>query len=437
MKKIFYTLFIILFFTSCAPAQTTPTSEPPTSTAFVPTETPIPPSPTPVIANIEGTNYPVTGFEVRDPSGKLLYTQDIDGHWIKVTSEAAAPADTRDGFIARLAGSDVTKSPAFALSADGSSIDGVEGVKIDWNTNLATFSYDGKTQEFISTVDIRVIDKDINGNPMKPTLFIGGYSWNPETQKLEAHSPGFPMSTNPAESLGQWTHREISNGTWLRWHQRVLQGIDFNAKFAGALKPDSWSLQDIFNNRNDQNLDGKKDTIHFEALIWASGGNNYDYRFANTSEKKLEPGRSGLSFSYLDSDMVIVSHDIKNKDSTITSIPIVMDEVLWTKLTNNLNFTRTALACGVPHNTRLMATETTFNNSNDNESWDIIPVVEVAKDATLMDYGGGNEIPLLQTQEGIAGREASIKGDKIDSTASLHPWGAYVHYNYHDGPSIP
>jgi hypothetical protein len=135
--------------------------------------------------------------------------------------------------------------------------------------------------------------------------------------------------------------------------------------------------------------------------------------------------------------MVIVSHDIKNKDGTITSIPIVIDEVLWTKLTNNLNFTRTALACGVPHNTGLMATETTFNNSNDNESWDIIPVAEVEKDATLMDYGGGIEIPMLETPEGITGREGSINGNKIDSTASLYLWGAYVHYNYHSGPSIP
>lgn len=386
----------------------------------------IPATPSVKTETIEGKSYTVTGYEARDNSGALQYIKDTTGKWIKAPPEVDVPVDT--GLATRL-GTD------FALTADGTGITGVDGLTIDRKNGTATFNFDGKGEETFSTSDIHVVTKDINGQPMEPTLLMAGYAWNPEAGKWEIYNPGFPMDTAPKDSLGWFNQNDIANGNWLRWHQRVLEDLAKqngfkNAEeylkelFKNAMVPDNWYAQETLIDDRDLNNDGTKDVLHLRKLVWTSGEYNSSLPVSQKEiiKKDQFPWRGGLSFSFLaDSDCVLISFDVQNGDKSKTSVPTVLDSVLWTNFSDSNGFERAALASG--HETK---------RSSDTESWVFGLVINNLPDATMTNSMGESDVAITKEPVAAQRREETIVGSKVSSAAGLEIWGSIVLNNYHE-----
>lgn len=439
MKKIFYILFIILFFTGCAPAKTVPTSEPPTSTAFLPTETPIPPTPTLALVEINGGSYSQrTGYDydAYDSSGNLAYVKDVHGNWIKASYEVPLPSD--NSLLDRLGSN-------FVFNSDNTGITGIDGLKIDSSKSLATFNFDGKGEESFSTGDIHVVSKDINGQLIKPTLLVAGYSWNGETKTWEVYNPGFPMDS-PKDELAWFTQADIANGNWLRWHQRVIEGLAkqnnedaetyMKNLFAGAIVPDRWGMQRY----STKNVAGQQGTLEdYGALMWILNDQNETDKISKYGITKEEnPMRGGISYGYLvDSGVAIISLNVLNGNGTTTSLPLIMDDTLWTKHRNDAFFTRAAYAAGKQWDSS-MAKDTLSNilQTNVPETWLYSADILYYPDSTVSAYLGTKDLAILQDQQGVDRREAAMNGNIIEPQASLDMWGGYVKLNAQEALKI-
>ena len=454
MKKIFYTLFIILLastvlsasLTGCAP---TPESPTPTTSQATETSTSIPPPPSiapskPAFTTVEipgDTNiYTVAAghaYEVRYGSGILAYVKDIYGNYIKVAREVQNPSDT--GLLNRLGSN-------YVFNSDNTGITGVDRLRLDINKNTATLNIDGQGEESFSTGDIHVISKDINGQPIKPTLLVAGYSWNGETKTWEVYNPGFPMDS-PKDELAWFNQADIANGNWLRWHQRVIEGLAkqnnedaatyMKNLFAGVIIPDNW----VTPRYTDKDFGGQKGAISdFVTLDWMLNDQNQMtqiLKFGITKEQ--QPMRGGLSYGYLvDSGVVVISLDVINGDKSTTSLPLIMDDVSWTKHRGDEDFTRTAYAAGKQWDPSM--TKDTLSNIlqlNVPETWLFSAIVLYYPDSTVSSEPLAiNDLKIIEDPQGITRREATINGNIIEPQASLDMWGGYVKLNAQEALKI-
>jgi len=415
MKHLIYFLAIITFLTACQPAATTPIPTPTTTVEVqaISTST-IVPTPTPTTVEINGNSYTQKigyDYEAFDTTGKLAYVKDIQGNWIKASYEKPMMMDSSTALTGRL-GSD------FILNNESNGITGVDGLKIDITKGRATFNFDGKGEETFSTADIHVISKDINGQPMKPTLLLAGYAWNPETKKWDIYNPGFPMDV-PKDELGWFNQADIANGNWLRWYQRATANVDWKALFANALHLNSWVL-------SESSMQDSSGTTHMDWLKWVN--NELEIQRKNPRwpgiHKNQIPAVGGQAYSYMvDSGCVIVSYDALNGDGTTTTLPLIMDDALWTQHRNDANFTRVALAANVEWNST-MAKEITSYNTNYTDSWAFAPEAKSYPDEAIVD--DQNALSIIKNSTGLSIRQSSVNGNTIGESASLVPWGGIV-----------
>ena len=435
MKKFAFLLLACAFLlAACKPASTSapaPLSPVPSDTATkTPTSTPTAmPSATPasIETNINGEDYTVTGYEARYGSGVLAYVKDIYGNWIKTSYEAPSPSDS--GLLDRLGSN-------YVFNSDNTGITGIDGLQLDINKNTATLNIDGRGEETFSTADIHVITKDINGNSINPTLVAMGYAYNPETKTWEVYNPGFPMDS-PKDELAWFNQADISNGNWLRWHQRVIEGLAkqnnedaatyLKNLFADAVTPSYWATDKRAKNFNKE---GAVDEIY---LGWyVSDANFAKNSLDKGTAKEQNPQRGGLSFAYLvDNDGVLISLDAENPDgTTIRSLPLYFDAMLWSKLRNSGYFTRVAFAADRPFDSTSMTPDKTFADTNSPGRWFFDLVVSYLPDATITPVSPGTfntkDLILGQDPQSSTLREAAISTGSIDKFASLVPWPGII-----------
>ena len=209
MKRLLF-LCAFLFAACSAPTTVTNATLPPTTTPTIAPTAISTPTPAPVEV-APGEFIPasqIVGYEAHDANGKLIYTQDTNGAWIKVTHEVAVPAADWIGINERL-GTD------FAINANGT-ITGVEGLNINMANGEATFYFDSKETERYHIANIKV--QEING---VKTLLVAGYAWNTESKSWEVFNPGFQIE-DPSQA-GWFTEADTSNGNWLRFRQRDIE----------------------------------------------------------------------------------------------------------------------------------------------------------------------------------------------------------------------
>ena len=347
--------------------QSTFTPYPSPSPSAAPSVAPAKPAFTTVEVPGDTNEYKVaTGhdYEARYGSGVLAYVKDIYGNWIKASYEAPSPSDS--GLLDRLGSN-------YVFNSDNTGIMGVDGLQLDINKNTATLNVDGQGEETFSTADIHVITKDINGNSINPTLVAMGYAYNSETKTWEVYNPGFPMDS-PKDELAWFNQADISNGNWLRWHQRVIEGLAkqnnedvatyLKNLFADAVPPDAWVIANIKPPVSKYN----PNIIDDNELDWyLSKANMTKYSLNKGTAKEQNPQRGGLSIGYLvDNDGVLISLDVENPDeTTFRSLPLYFDAVLWSQFRNTAYFTRLAFGCGLPYNPSTMTRETSFFDTND------------------------------------------------------------------------
>ena len=120
----------------------------------------------------------------------------------------------------------------------------------------------------------------------------------------------------------------------------------------------------------------------------------------------------------IDSGCVIISYDALNGDGTTTSLPLIMDDVLWTQYRNSTIFTRAALAGNVNRNPT-MANETTFPNSNETTAWTFAPEAKSYPDENSTASFGQKDVAILKDPAGTSSRESSVNGNIINESASL------------------
>jgi len=387
-------------------------------------------TPTPVTTEIEGKPYIVTGVYARDASGTLQYTQDTEGNWIKTPPEVKVAIDT--GLGSRL-GAD------FALSADGTSINGVSGLKIDKEKGTTTFNFDGKGEETFNTGDIHVVSIDINGQPMKPTLLLAGYAWNPEVNKWEIYNPGFPTSESPKDQLGWFNKEDVANGNWLRWHQRAKMDLAIQGGFIkadGTADVDAFE-KDLFKNayqyaptewgtkiveQNNFTFGDVTDHVKFDQLWWTNDSALPSWSFPNSPDRQLNlkkdqfPVQSGLSFSFLTDSLsgdqnVLISSDVLNDGGkSVVSLPMMASvKVFWTEPRNNDLF-----------NNRLKGAFGLAGKGY-NETYVMWPIISVYPNSTS--YYFSKEITVLSQTQGDE-IKSMIQGGNISPQISLELVGA-------------
>jgi len=438
MKKSFYILFIILFFSSCAPAKTISTREPQTPTVFVPTEAPTAiPTPAPVeVAPGEFLSASqVVGYEARDTSGKLIYTKDIRGSWIKVGNEVSAPPADWAGLTTRL-GSD------FALSADKTTITGVEGLNIN-SAGEAIINVDGQGTEKYHLDNIKV--QNING---KQTLLVAGYAWNGETKAWEVFNPGFAME-DPKTELGWFNQSDIADGNWLRWHQRALEVMAtktgfinpdgpanvenyMQSLFGDALVPTKWKFIEIKSDpklKIDYNGDGRPDNLHYGSLWWENqqltdAFNKGEGSFINRNQF---PSRAGLTNAFLtDLDAGIVSIDLLNGMGDPTSLPTIVDRsIVWDHKKDYSYFAALAESSGVDLS-KIEAVTGLIKNAKANFMYMIWPQLSIYPDQSVDITLSDKNKQILEDQASINMRTDTIHGNVIRPSASTLIWGAHI-----------
>jgi len=437
MKRQFsFLLFAIVLGACGAPAPATNTPVPLTATAtIVPTATATPtPAPVEVASGEFIPASQITGFEARDTNGKLIYVEDIYGKWIKSFYEIVVPPATAEDW----ANVNSRLGAEFAIDPDGT-ITGIEGLNIDMANGKAVFNFDGKGIENYHIQNIKI--QEVDG---EKRLLVAGYMWNGETKSWEVFNPGFPMES-PEAQLGWFMQADVANGNWVRWHLRALENLArqngfentdgyLKKLFKNAMVPDNWYAQEALINKQDLNGDGTTDILHIRKLTWTSGEFNSSLPVTQKGiiKKDQYPWRGGLSDSFLvDSGCAIISLDVQNGDRSKTSLPMVLDSVLWTDFRDRVGFTRAAMASGLEWDPS-MAKENTFAHSNDSEGWVFGLIINNLPDATMTNSMGVRDVAITQEPVAAQRREVTVVGSKFAPEAGLEIWGAVVLGNYHE-----
>jgi len=407
-------LFATLLVACGAPARATNTPLLPTATATpVPTETPIP---TPMAVEINGNTYTQKSgydYEAFDTTGKLAYVKDTQGNWIKASYEKPMMIDSSTALTGRL-GSD------FALNSESNGITGVDGLKIDITKGRATSNIDGKGEETFSTADIHVVSKDVNGQPMKPTLLLAGYAWNPETKKWDIYNPGFPMDV-PKDELGWFNQADVANGNWLRWYQRATANVDWNTLFANVMTPFRWEV------------------TNQPGLIWPNWINDaYEANKINPRgkhySKDIYPGHGGEAYGYLiDKNCVLISFDALNNNGvqtngevSVTHMPLIMDDSTWLEHRNDPNFSRIYYAAGKEPNGSV-AKEVNIYSGNSPDYWMFWPAMAYPGQ-TQTGSGGQRDVTIINA-ENTSLLESEVSPNGFDTDAPLNLWAGFIRIN--------